>query len=350
MNITRQDLRRFLLQYALIGMVSFLFFSLPAMSEYKKPPIEELKSKLSAEEFNVTQSCGTEPPFKNKYWDNHREGIYVDIVTGEPLFSSTDKFDSGTGWPSFTKPIEATELKEVTDSTFGMSRTEVKSKSGDSHLGHVFPDGPGVNGLRYCINSASLNFIPKEELAARGYGRFLPLFKGATDKDDAYLANGDELVTLAGGCFWGMEELLRSQPGVVNIKVGYTGGTTAAPIYEKVHTGATGHAESVQIEFDPKKTSYESILRFFFKIHDPTTLNQQGNDRGTQYRSAIFYHDARQKELAEKIITEVEASKKWPKPIVTQVVEASPFYLAEEYHQDYLQKNPGGYTCHYIRE
>ena len=320
------------------------------MSEYKKPPLEELKKKLTAEQLEVTQSCGTEPPFKNKYWDNHEAGIYVDIVTGEPLFSSTDKFDSGTGWPSFTKPIDDNDIKELKDTKYGMVRTEVKSKIGDSHLGHVFPDGPGANGLRYCINSASLDFIPVNQLVARGYEKFLPLFEQQTKQSKAILPNGHQLAVLAGGCFWGMEELIRSQPGVVTTIVGYTGGKIPNPIYERVHTGATGHAESVQIEFDPAKTNYENILKFFFKIHDPTTKNQQGNDRGTQYRSAIFYLDASQKEIAEKVITEVEASHKWPAPIVTEVVAASEFYPAEDYHQDYLQKHPGGYTCHYVRE
>lgn len=142
-----------------------------------KPTIEELQAKLTPEQFHVTQQCGTEPPFKNAYWNNHQAGIYVDVVTGEPLFSSLDKFDSGTGWPSFTRPLETTELTEKEDLTGGRTRTEVRSKQGDSHLGHVFPDGPGPGGLRYCINSASLRFIPVEKLEAEGYGKFLPLFK-----------------------------------------------------------------------------------------------------------------------------------------------------------------------------
>ncbi|MBC8276692.1 MAG: peptide-methionine (R)-S-oxide reductase MsrB [FCB group bacterium] len=128
-------------------------------------------------QYKVTQQCGTEPPFKNQYWDNHREGIYVDVVTGKPLFSSTDKYDSGSGWPSFTRPIEADNVVEEEDSSLGMARTEVRSESGDSHLGHVFDDGPGPEGLRYCINSASLLFISKDDLEKEGYGEYLSLFR-----------------------------------------------------------------------------------------------------------------------------------------------------------------------------
>ena len=155
-----------------------------------------------------------------------------------------------------------------------------------------------------------------------------------------------QVATLAGGCFWGMEDLLRKQPGVIATEAGYTGGSVANATYRNHE----GHAEAVRIEFDPSQTSFEALLRFFSRMHDPTTRNRQGNDTGSSYRSAIFYHDAEQQRIAEQVKAEIDAGGKWPRPIVTEILPAGPWWRAEEDHQDYLVKNPGGYTCHWVRE
>ena len=156
----------------------------------------------------------------------------------------------------------------------------------------------------------------------------------------------EETATIAGGCFWGMEDLIRKQPGVIETEVGYTGGTMANATYQNHE----GHAEAVQISFDPAKTTFEALLRFFFRMHDPTTPNRQGNDIGTSYRSVIFFHSEEQRATARRVKDEVGASGQWKRPIVTEVTAAGPWWPAEEYHQGYLIKNPGGYTCHYVRD
>ena len=172
-------------------------------------------------------------------------------------------------------------------------------------------------------------------------------FAGATDKPSKA---GTETATFASGCFWGAEEFFRKVPGVLETRVGYTGGQKVNPSYEETSQGTTGHAEAVEIRFDPKKVSYEKLLDLFFKFHDPNTLNRQGNDQGTQYRSAIFYHGDEQKKIAEQFKLKVEKSKAWKNPIVTEITSAGPCYPAEEYHQKYLVKNPGGYDNHYLRK
>jgi peptide methionine sulfoxide reductase msrA/msrB len=341
----------------------------PVMSKrtYTKPPEAELRKKLTPMQFEVTQKDATEPAFRNAFHDNHEAGLYVDVVTGEPLFSSTDKFDSGTGWPSFSKPIEEDRVVNKEDRAYGMRRVEVRSKVGSSHLGHVFDDGPGPTGLRYCINSASLRFIPVAKLEAEGYGEYRTLFQDGTVTQGAAPAPNScatpsdgqapgcestlETAVLAGGCFWGMEDLLRKIPGVLETEVGYAGGSTDKPNYEQVKTGRTGHAESVRITFDPRKISYAELLeKWFFKMHDPTTENRQGNDVGSQYRSAIFYTSEAQRKTAEEVKARIDQSGKWKRKVVTEIVAATPFTPAESYHQDYLEKNPGGYTCHWMRD
>ena len=340
------------------------------------------KQKLTRDQYRVTQEEGTEPPFHNPYWDNHAAGIYVDVVSGEPLFSSKEKFESGTGWPSFWKPLEPANVVTKGDNSLFMARTEVRSRAANSHLGHLFDDGPKPTGLRYCMNSASMRFVPAERLSAEGYGKYAGLFpevkqvgvvkdvkaaavtagmgssgevalsseaQKAAEINRAGVAPGLEVAVLSGGCFWGMQELLRKLDGVVKTEVGYAGGASGTAQYEIVSTGETGHAESVKVVFDPKKVSYEAVLKYFFKIHDPTTINRQEHDTGSQYRSVIWAQSAEQERIARQVKALGDKSGKFSAPIVTQIVPAMPFYRAEDYHQDYLQKHPSGYQCHYVR-
>jgi methionine-S-sulfoxide reductase/methionine-R-sulfoxide reductase len=296
---------------------------------------------LNPLEFVVTQKHGTETPFQNQYWDNKQEGIYVDIISGDPLFSSLDKFDSGTGWPSFCKALAKSAIILEQDLAHGLKRTEVATLT--THLGHLFEDGPeNFGGLRYCINSVSLKFIAKDNLIELGYGEYLSLFSNEVGAESEY-------AYLAGGCFWGLEHFLSKANGIINTKVGYCGGDIVNPSYEQVSRGNTGYAETVEVKFNPKEITYREILKLFFTIHDPTTLNKQSNDLGTQYRSAIFYSNNIQKYTALNIIELANQSNVFTGSIVTKVEEMKNFYQAEEYHQKYLEHNPTGYNCHFVR-
>lgn len=303
-----------------------------------KSPGAELRSRLTPEQYRVTQEGGTEPPFRNEYVDHHEAGIYVDVVSGEALFSSLDKYDSGSGWPAFTQSLAASTTTH-TDTSHGMVRREVRSRGANSHLGHVFDDGPGKDHQRFCINSAALRFVPLARMAQEGYDAHLFAFAETMHW---------QVATLAGGCFWGVQELFAEQPGVLATQAGYTGGEAPLVSYEEVCSGRTGHAEAVQVLFDPAATSYAKLLDFFFRMHDPTTRDRQKNDRGSQYRSAIFVADDAQRRAAEASVARANASGHFGVPVVTTIEPLRHFVRAEGYHQHYLDRHPNGYRCHVV--
>lgn len=285
---------------------------------------QEWKRILTPEQFAVTRLKGTENPYSRQcpIPTQGKSGIYQCVCCGTDLFKYENKFESGTGWPSFWEPLSWLNISLVEDSSFGLHRTEVLCHRCDAHLGHVFDDGPPPTGKRYCINTVSLKL-------------FEPETKVKTEK-----------AILAAGCFWGVEAAFRQVKGVISVTSGYTGGDFKNPTYEDVSSGKTAHAEAVQIEFDPGKVSYQQLLDVFWRIHDPTTLNRQGPDTGNQYRSAIFYRDSRQEELARQSRDKLEQSRKFKNKIVTQILPAKEFYPAEEYHQRYFEKKGIKPTCH----
>jgi peptide methionine sulfoxide reductase msrA/msrB len=297
---------------------------------------KEWKKVLTPVQYRIMRKRGTEIAFSGIYNDHYEKGIYKCAGCGTPLFSSETKYDHGTGWPSFTGPVNENHIDYYDDFSHLMHRTEVRCAVCGAHLGHIFDDGPEPTHKHYCINSASLDFKPAEsDYKAQS---------GSSQKSDekAVKAAKTEEAIFAAGCFWGVEHKFRQIPGVLNTKVGYTGGHVKNPSYKQVCTDKTGHAEAVKITFNPSQISYEKLLEYFFGFHDPTQLNRQGLDVGRQYRSAIFYHSKEQKETAEKIIKKLEESGRYSRPIVTEIVPASDFYRAEEYHQRYYEKRIKG--------
>ncbi len=275
----------------------------------------EWKSLLSAAQYRITREHGTEPPFSHPYNKVHEKGIFYCADCENPLFASETKFESGTGWPSFWKPYHRRSVKLTEDRSLGMVREEVSCARCGAHLGHVFDDGPAPTGLRYCMNGLSLKF-QKEMLTTKL-----------------------EKAVFAQGCFWCVEEIFESLKGVKDVVSGYAGGAEPNPTYEEVGSGNTTHAESVEVTYDPSVISYSQLLKVFFHAGDPTQVNGQGPDRGTQYRSIIFYKNTAQKSQIESYMQQLTASGKFKKPLSVQLLPEMPFYKAESYHQDYVRQH-----------
>ena len=286
--------------------------------------VARLARDLTPEQRRVMLHAATEAPFCGGEL-SHGKGTYVSALGGLPLFRGADKFESGTGWPSFTQPIDPAHIIERRDTGGGMVRTEILDARSGGHLGHVFDDGPRPTGKRYCLNAAALVFYPE--------GKPLPPESQPVRREIAYFA---------GGCFWGIEDLMQRTPGVLEATSGYMGGKTRNPKYEQVSSGDTGHAETVQVEYDANRVSYHQLLERLLGHIDPTTQDRQGPDIGNQYRSVLFVADRAQRQEAEAYLKALQASKRFAgRAIATTVQDAGPFWPAEAYHQDYHERHGG---------
>lgn len=334
MKTGTSPLRRILGWSILAVVVAVCFVPLTMKSrgsaEAKASESNMTYNKLTPEEERVIVNKGTELPFTGKYDNFTAAGTYTCKRCGAVLFRSSDKFDAGCGWPAFDDAVPGA-VTRTTDAD-GLA-TEITCTNCGAHLGHVF-EGElfTAKNQRYCVNSISMNFTPAGEVVTSTAGGTSSAPKVTTEK--AYFA---------GGCFWGTEYFLQQAPGVISARVGYMGGHTDHPTYGEVCDHGTGHAETVEVIFDPAKTTYEALARYFFEIHDPTELDRQGPDVGDQYRSAVFYVDDAQKQTAEKLI-DILKGKGYK--VVTEVTKAGTFWEGEKYHQDYYRNNGHTPYCH----
>lgn len=301
-----------------LKVLFFLITYIAIMSEDTFSQEKLQFNDLSKEESQVINNKGTEAPFRGKYTSHKEKGTYICKKCGSALYHSTAKFESDCGWPSFDDEIHGA-VDRFPDPD-GM-RTEIVCHACGGHLGHVFTGERFTDkNIRHCVNSVSIDFVPAILPAGR-YGTAI----------------------FAGGCFWGVEYFLQKAPGVFTVTSGYTGGHVKNPSYKEVSTGNTGHAEAVKIIYDPQKTTYESLLKLFLEIHDPTQVDRQGPDIGEQYRSEIFYLNDAQKAVAEKYLNILRSKGL---KVATGVTKASEFYTAEAYHQDYYFNNGKLPYCH----
>lgn len=310
----------------------------------------EWQQQLSPQQYHIARQKGTERSFSDPGCRIFSPGLYRCVGCGELLFDSREKFDSGTGWPSFTHPLSENAIAYHADRSHGMVRIEVTCNTCEAHLGHVFPDGPPPHGLRYCINGAIL-----EKVAEENPGNFCQNGGEPASTVSARWTAGPgqpsgqlRLATFGGGCFWCTEAVFQKVRGVCQVVSGYCGGTAATPTYAQVCSGATGHAEVVQITYDPQRVSFADLLLLHLCTHDPTTLNRQGADQGTQYRSVVFYRTSEEEQIARQLIAEAEQSL--GKPVVTEVSSFERFYPAESEHQNYYQRNRQQSYCQVVIE
>jgi peptide methionine sulfoxide reductase msrA/msrB len=301
-----------------IDVIKFVNHGNPEPDEKVIKSDEAWKAQLTPEEYQVTRLKGTERAYSSEMCSLFEPGLYTCVCCGTLLFDGREKFESGTGWPSFTQPIKENAVAYKNDRSYGMRRVEALCNTCQAHLGHVFPDGPGPGGLRYCMNAVSLK-------------------KMKTDLEKA---------VFGGGCFWCTEVIFDELKGVELVESGYSGGAIANPTYREVCSGLTGHAEVVQVTYNPAVISYLDLLSIHLSTHNPTTLNQQGADVGTQYRSIILVLTEQEREIAKEVIEQLQPA--FDQPIVTEIKNLEAFYPAEPEHQDYYVNNPEQGYCQVV--